>query len=304
VRVRDAFFTEVYRRTCEGEDIVIVSSDLGAPSLDDFRRDFPERFINVGIAEQNSIAVAGGLSWAGKKVITYGLNPFPVTRAFDQVRNVLASLQIPVTVTALNAGSCSAEAGYTHMPVENMPIMRTLKNVDILNPSDEAMAVKLVGEVVDNPKPRYVQFDKYIDGRILNEDDIDFDKGYVAEGSGKVASKIALVTYGIYAYELRKKKLPVNVKLIDCFKLPIDEDKFLKELDGVERIYTVEDSIAPGGIGSMVLEILNDRGLYIPVEKKALFNKTGYPEVYMNRSMLWEREGIAVDDIVNELARF
>ena len=96
--VRDAYFSEIYELTKLGEDIVIVSADLGAPSLDLFRRDFPQRFISVGIAEQNLLSVAAGIALAGKKVIAFGLNPFPVTRAFDQMRNLLNNLQIPITV--------------------------------------------------------------------------------------------------------------------------------------------------------------------------------------------------------------
>nr|MCR4842502.1 transketolase family protein [Eubacterium sp.] len=75
MNVRDRFFNEIYDCVKSGEDFSVVSCDLGAPSLDDFRRDFPQRFVSVGIAEQNMISVAGGLSLAGKKVVTYGLNP-------------------------------------------------------------------------------------------------------------------------------------------------------------------------------------------------------------------------------------
>ena len=82
MKIRDVFFHGIYQLVKEGEDIVVVSSDLGAPSLDCFRKDFPNRFINVGIAEQNLIAVASGLQLAGKKVVAYGLNPFPANREY------------------------------------------------------------------------------------------------------------------------------------------------------------------------------------------------------------------------------
>ena len=169
MRVRDAFFQEIYDLTKKGRDIVIVSSDLGAPSLDLFRKDFPHRFINVGIAEQNAVAVAAGLQLAGKQVIYYGLNPFPVTRAFDQMRDIMESLQIPITVTALNAGTCSADAGYTHMAIENMSVMRTLSHVRKINPSDEIMARMLARECIAHPCPRYIQFDKFIEDSCYRE---------------------------------------------------------------------------------------------------------------------------------------
>lgn len=296
MKVRDVFFDEIYHKTKEGEDIVIVSSDIGAPSLDDYRRDFPNRFINVGIAEQNLLAVSSGLQLAGKKVVAYALNPFPVTRAFDQVRNIMASLQVPITVTALNAGTCSAEAGYTHMPIENVSLMRTLRNLQIVNPSDGTVAKKLADMVVDEPYPRYVQFDKYIEGTLYAAGDIDFGTGFITNGK---ESTIAVVAYGIMAHQLMKRNLPV--KVIDCFCLPVQEEKFVQEVEGCTQIVTVEDGMVNGGIGSMVLEIFNDRGIQVPVVRKGLRFRQGYPSVFTNREMLWQEEGLELLGLEQEI---
>lgn len=296
MRVRDVFFQRIYEKTREGEDFVVVSSDIGAPGLDDFRRDFPNRFINVGIAEQNSIAVASGLQLAGKKAITYGLNPFPVTRAFDQVRNIMAYLQIPITVTALNAGTCSADAGYTHMAVENVSLMRSLKNIKIICPSDETIVLKLADMIPDAPCPRYVPFDKFIEGTLYDPDEIDFDAGFV---TNKQKSDVAVVTYGIMAHRCMKMNLPA--KVIDCFSLPVSEEKFLEEVKGCARIITVEDGVVQGGIGSMVLEILSDRGVQIPVERKGLRFLQGYPGVYTNRELLLNEERLSLAQIEREI---
>lgn len=293
MKVRDIFYTKIYEKVKAGKDIVIVSSDIGAPSLDDFRRDFPHRFVNVGIAEQNSITVAAGLQLSNnnKRVITYGLNPFPVTRAFDQVRNMLASLEIPITVTALNAGSCSADAGYTHMAVENISMLRTLNNIQIINPSDESITLKLVDEILEKPYPRYVQFDKFIEGKMYEEDEIDFSKGFVKKGEGDVL----VLTYGIMAKRINSMNLPL--KVLDCFCLPIDIEEFIKEVSSVKSIVTIEDNILIGGIGSMVLEIFNDRGINIPVYRKGLKFENGYPKIYTNRALLFNEESLSDKDI-------
>ena len=134
--VRDKFFNTIFELIKSGEDIYVVSADLGAPSLDDLRKYFPERFISVGIAEQSLVSISAGLATAGKKVVAYGLNPFPVTRAFDQVRCLMGELKIPVTLCALNAGVCSAEAGYTHMAIDVFNIMKCVPCVRIFNPAD------------------------------------------------------------------------------------------------------------------------------------------------------------------------
>lgn len=287
MNVRDTFFTEIYGRVRQGEDIVVTSSDIGAPSLDAYRKDFGNRFINVGIAEQNLIAVSAGLQLSGKTVIAYGLNPFPVTRAFDQVRNLMGSLQIPVTLTALNAGSCSAEAGYTHMAVENMSVMRTLKNIQIVNLSDCVMARKLADEIIDCPKPRYVQFDKYIQNEQYAYDAIDFEKGYITNG---VQSDVAVVSYGVFANRLMKEKMPV--KVIDCFSLPVNEDSFVEEIQSCRKIFTIEDGVIVGGIGSMVMEILERYRLSICVHRQGIKFDGGYPQTFINRDILWDNEGL------------
>lgn len=298
MNVKDCFFDEVYQSVKKGKDIVVVSADIGAPSLDDFRRDFPSRFVNVGIAEQNLLAVASGLQLAGKTVIAYGLNPFPMTRAFDQIRNIMASLQIPITVTALNAGTCTAEAGFSHIAVENLSIMRTLRNIQFVNPSDEAIVRKLVGEISTRKMARFIQFDKYVEGRLYQEGEVDFERGFV---SSVVDDAIVVVSYGITAYEIKKAKLPC--KLLDCFSLPVDKDVFVEELKGSRRILTVEDGIVEGGIGSMVLEILNDYGLQIPVKRFALRFGDGYPHRFTNRSVIHRKEGISLEELERELGR-
>lgn len=298
MKVRDKFFETVYQRTKQGEDIVIVSSDLGAPSLDDFRQEFPHRFVNVGIAEQNAIAVAAGLQLAGKKVITYGLNPFPVTRAFDQIRNLASSLNIPVTVTALNAGSCSADAGYTHAAIENISLINTLHNLSAFNPTDETIAELLVDEIIEKPMPRYIQFDKQLEGTFYEKKNISFDKGFV---SNMVDSDVVIVAYGIMA--VKCMKAVSEIKILDCFKIPFDVKSFIEEVNDCRQIYTLEDGIIHGGIGSIVLDILNDNQINIPIKKYGMRLKNGYPQVFADRDYLWKYEGLDINLIIDEIKR-
>lgn len=296
MNVRDRFFSRIYDKVKEGYDIDIVSADLGAPSLDDFRRDFPQRFVNVGIAEQNSIAVAGGLAMAGKTAISYGLNPFPVTRAFDQIRNIMSSLQIPVTVAALKAGSCTAEAGFSHVAIETISLLRTLKNVQILIPSDESLAEAMADEIVSSHKPRFIQFDPYLQGELYEKTDIDLERGFTVSGNGAVA----VVTYGYFAHEIIKDKLPA--KLIDCYSLPLSVEDFIKEVRSCKRIVTIEDGVESGGLGSMVLEILNNNQISIPVRRMALRFNDGYPHVHSDREAILSKEGITIEDLKKEIS--
>lgn len=296
MNVRDRFFNELYERIQGGTDAVVVSSDLGAPSLDELRRNYPQRFVNVGIAEQNSIAVAAGLCMAGKIAVTYGLNPFPVTRGLDHIRNLMASLQIPITVAALKAGTSAAEAGLSHMALENLSVLRTLRNIRLISPTDETIAKKTVDEIIACPAPRYVQFDPAISGTFYDEADIDFSLGFVRNGED---SDTVIVTGGIWACKLRNADLPVRV--IDCFALPLDEKAFLEELKRYNRIITLEDGIICGGLGTMTLELLNDHQLSIPVKRMGLRFREGYPSVYTDRAHLFEAEGLTMEVLEKEI---
>ncbi len=296
MNVRDRYFSELYRKTNEGYDIIIVSSDMGAPSLDKFRRDFPQRFVNVGIAEQNSIAVAAGLSMSGKIAITYGLNPFPVTRGFDHIRNIMAGMRIPITVSALKVGTCTAEAGFSHMALETISLLRSLHNISIINPSDETISELVVEQIIENHQPRFVQFDPFISGILYKKDEIDFRKGFIVSGN---EYRVAIVTYGIWAHILKKNG--IQAKIIDCFSLPIDKVQFVNEVKRCRKIITIEDGVEAGGIGSMVLEMLNDFSVTVPVKRMSLKFKEGYPRVFTDRESIFETEKITIDELDREI---
>lgn len=304
--VRDAFFQSIYQHTRQGADTVIVSADLGAPSLDRFREDFGDRFINVGIAEQNLVAVASGLALAGKKVIAYGLNPFPATRSLDYIRNLMDSLKIPITLAALNTGTCSAEAGYTHMPVEHLAILRTMHNVTLITPSDETISEAAAKETIFHSRPMYIQFDKQLSGKIYTEEEVDLTCGFVSSGG---QMDIALITCGVfvpYAKSLQAilSEQGVRAKVIDCFALPLDERRILDELIDVKAAVCLEDGKVAGGLGSYILEILNDAEFRLPMKRFGLRFTNGYPQILINRPLLYAMEGLTDTKLTNDILEY
>lgn len=301
--VRDAFFNEIYNLVKSGEDICIITADLGAPSLDDFRRDFPERYISVGIAEQSLVSIASGLALGGKKVIAYGLNPFPVTRAFDQVRCLMAELNIPITLCALNAGLCSAECGFTHMPVEDMAMMRTLGNVRTFNPTDETIAMKLARETEECKYPRFIRFDKSLNGALYPDEQVDFSDGFVClKESGHY--DIGIITCGCYAKELRDWALNESgTQLIDIFEFPNNKTKLLETMKACNAILTVEENVLSGGIGSYILELLSDGGIYKPLKRLGLNFEKGYYDVFTSRDYIRNGQDISIEKIISTAER-
>jgi len=303
LNVRDTFFNQIYEYTQQGEDIVIVSADLGAPSLDAFRQDFGNRFISVGIAEQNLISVAAGLSLAGKKVITYALNPFSVTRAFDQIRNLMESMKIPITLAMLNVGTCSTEAGYSHMPIETLSIMRTFPHIQCVTPSDETTAKAVAEAAVFNFSPRLIQFDKECSEQYYEKNQVQLSGKPIVLGTG---TDIAVITYGIFAKRLREmipifQAEKINLRILDCWVLPLDKKDLLKNLFNCRAVLCIEDGRLAGGLGSFILEILNQAQIQIPVKRIGI--QHNYSNLLLNRAALFQLEHLDDQSLLEEIKK-
>jgi len=149
--MRDAYWDKIYELAKEDKDIVIVSADFGAPSLDKFRRDFPEQYINTGISEQNAILLATGLSLAGKKPIAYAITQFITLRCFEQIRIYPCGMDLTVNIVGVGAGACYWESGPTHHSFEQLSIMRTLPNLKIINCTDNHMAKEAAIFTINSP---------------------------------------------------------------------------------------------------------------------------------------------------------
>lgn len=300
--VRDAFFNYLYEKSVQGIDIKVVTPDLGAPSLDEFRRDFPARYISVGISEQNMIAVAAGMASNGANVVAYGLNPFPITRAFDQVRNLMSSLQIPIILTALNVGTCSAQAGYTHMPIEDYTITRCLEGMITFDVSCAEMSRMSLDYALKCRRPVYIRFDKRISECIYASKDVDFAKGYVSRGNGS----LYLLSYGFMArqaYIIQEKLVDkgIQVKVIDIFSNHFDRKSLLGELVMAQCIMTLEDNVLPGGFGSMIVEFLADNDCRIPVWRKGIMHYDS--SILQDWRYIHRQNGLDEETLLNEISR-
>lgn len=305
---RDEFFNTIFNQINEGEDIYIITADIGAPSLDDLRKYFPERYISVGIAEQNLIAAACGLALNGHSVIAYGLSPFPTTRAFDQLRSVVAGQNIPITVCGLNAGLCSAESGYTHMPIDDYAIMRTLPEIEIYNPSDFTISRILAKRTESIHHPRFIRFDKAIRSDFYDETSLNFDYGFSLYND-LPQGDILLVSFGVYISELRNlvdqlSNRGKKVALADFYKTPVNEKLFTQFAEKYKNIITVEENVLKGGLGSYVLEILSDNEINIPVKRMGLNLNSGTYQVFTSRAYIRNDQKISIDDVRSVILTF
>ena len=161
--MRDVFISELYTKMEKDTSIFFLSADFGSPALDKLRSSFPDRFINVGIAEQNLINVSCGLALEGFSVFAYAIAPFITMRCFEQIRVNLAILSqirpMNVNLIGVGAGFSYEVSGPTHHCLEDISIMRTLPNFEVLSPSDWYLTTQLVDYTLQNKIPKYLRFD-------------------------------------------------------------------------------------------------------------------------------------------------
>lgn len=302
--LRDSFWDEVYEHARKDSNIVIVSADLAAPSLDKFRKDMPSQFISVGIAEQNAIEISAGLALTGKKVFTYACAPFITLRSYEQIRLLLSGMKLPVTVVGQGAGFSYFEFGPTHHVLEDIGVMRMLPHMSMYCLSDGTMAKAVASNSIKKEGPEYIRVDRLAPNEIYSlKENLNLEKGFNIIEQGKEMAIIAtgnMVHNALAASKVLKTK-GIEVKVIDLFKIPIKVDKFIKEIGNLSKIITLEEHSLACGIGSMICEILIDNKLYIDVRRLAVDSRDGYCYRYGGREYMQKLYGLNVDNIISEI---
>ena len=247
----------------EGLPVVAVDADLSGSTtlgkLGSAKPEYAGRFFNVGIAEQNMIDVAAGLSLSGKIPFTGSFAVFGVGRAYDQIRNTVAYSRLNVKLTPTHAGLSVGPDGGSHQMMEDVALLRQLPGVTILVPADYAAAASAVELAARMEGPVYVRLGRasvpsvYADG-VQRE----VGKSYVIqEGTDvTIAACGSLVDEAVKAAALLAKE-GISAEVIDCFSIqPFDKETLLESVRKTGRVVTVEDHSVRGGLGSTVAEVL------------------------------------------------
>lgn len=300
--MRDAFWSRLYEIAKENHDIVIVVADVGAPALDKFRKDLSGQFVNTGIAEQNTILVAAGLALGGKKVFAYAIAPFITLRCYEQIKIELAAMNIPVTLVGVGAGFGYDDSGPTHHTLEDLSIIRILPNMTINNITDNVMAAAFAEISCKMTSPNYVRLDRKI-LPIIYKEGTDFSQGLAVL---KESNDIYLVATGNMAHQALEvseelKKHSLNVGVIDIYTFPINEKLFLEKINKAKKIITLEEHTLPGGLGSMVAEVLADNNRLIPLKRIGLNLRKGYCYKYGGRKNIQSLYGLDKESILKTI---
>ena len=265
----------------EKYDIVVMDADLSkSTKTDTFKKKFPERFINTGIAEGNMLSTAAGLATTGKIVFASSFAMFAAGRAFEQIRNSIGYPHLNVKIGATHAGISVGEDGATHQCLEDMGIMRTIPGMVIINPADDIEAIQAVHAAADFDGPVYMRFGRLAVPRVNAEDyKFEIGKGVELRG-GKDVTIVAtglMVAPALEAAEMLKAD-GIDARVINIHTIkPIDKDILVKAAKETGAIVTAEEHNVIGGLGGAVCEALSEE-YPVPVVRLGVedtFGKSG-----------------------------
>ena len=260
IATRQAYGEALVELGKEYENLVVMDADLsGSTKTAMFKKEFPERFFNMGIAEQNMYGAATGLALSGKIVCASTFAMFATGRAFEIIRNSIGYTKANVKVCASHAGITVGEDGASHQTFEDIALMKTIPGMTVVNPSDAVATKKLLKQIIDVDGPCYFRIGRAaVPVFYSEEDEIVLGKGNLIK-DGKDATIIATGIMVNEAYEAAKvlESKGIDVRVIDIHTIkPIDEEIIIKAAQETGAIVTAEEHSIIGGLGDSVAQVV------------------------------------------------
>lgn len=299
IATRAAYGEFLVEEGAKRPELVVMSADLsGSNKTDGFEKAYPERFIEMGISEQDMYAEAAGLALSGKVVCASSFAMFAAGRAYEIIRNSIGYTGANVKVCATHAGITVGEDGASHQTFEDIALMRSIPNMMVVNPADAVSAKALLGSVVDTYGPAYVRLGRSNVPVIYDENET-FEVGKaktVREGKDVtiIATGIMVADALTAAEELAKDG--IDARVIDMHTIkPLDEEAIIKAASETGAIVTAEEHSVLGGLGGAVAEVVvkNCPVKMAMVGQDDCFGESGKP------AELLEKYGMTPCDIVN-----
>ncbi|MGN0152906.1 MAG: transketolase family protein [Lachnospiraceae bacterium] len=298
IATRESYGNALVELGKEHENLVVLDADLAAATKTGiFKKAFPERHIDCGIAECNMMGIAAGLSLTGKVPFASSFAMFAAGRAYEQVRNTIGYPKLNVKIGATHAGISVGEDGATHQCNEDIALMRTIPNMVIINPSDDVEARAAVKAAYEHVGPVYLRFGRLAAPVINDRPDYKFELGKgVTVKDGK---DITIAATGLevgFALEAAEKLAAdgIDARVINIHTIkPIDKDILIKAAKETKKIFTVEEHSIIGGLGSAVCDVLCENAP-APVYKIGMRDRFGEsgPAVELLHKYELDAEGI------------
>ena len=293
--IRDSLFYGIHNVLSRDKNAIVLTADHGAHGLTRIQTDYPEQYINVGVAEQNMINVAAGLSLCGKKVFVYAIINFVVLRCLDQLNIDVSAMKSNVCIIGAGPGFTYSIDGPTHHGIQDVAIMSALPNMTIFNVTDSIMAYALPCNHFSGPT--YFRLTKGTVPRVYNIDST-FHDGIQQLITG---SDIAIVSSGQMVHKAisvanKLRDIGHNAGVLDVYRIkPINSNLLLDNIKKYNRVVVLEDNISSGGLGEKICTILKDR--HIPIKLFSVGDRYGF--YYSSVKQVEEKYGLSEECILN-----
>lgn len=259
---RQAFGEALVKLGMKNENVVVLDADLTKSTMTTFfQKEFPNRHLNMGIAEANMMATAAGIATTGKIPFASTFAVFAAGRAYDQIRNSIAYPNLNVKICPTHAGISLGEDGGSHQSIEDIALMRVLPNMIVLSPADAVETEKMIFAVADYKGPVYIRLGRLAVPTIFDEN-YKFEIGRATQV--KEGNDVAIIATGLMVYEAMLasdilKEHGINARVINMSTIkPIDNEMVLRAANECKYIVTVEEHSVIGGLGSAVCEYLSE----------------------------------------------
>ncbi len=287
IATRESYGKTLVELGKENENVVVLDADLaGATKTNLFAKEYPERFLDMGIAEANMLGTAAGLATCGKIPYASTFAVFAAGRGYDQIRNSICYPNLNVKICATHAGITVGEDGATHQMLEDLSLMRTLPNMTVISPSDDTQTKWVIKEISKLEGPFYVRLAR-LATPVIYEENQKFEIGKAIQiGNGTDATVFATgvtVAEAIQAQEELKAQ-GIDIRVVDVHTIkPIDQDIIVKCAKETKRLVSVEDHSVIGGLGSAISEVLTEKypAKLERMGMKDTFGKSGKAEELM-----------------------
>ena len=299
--MRTNFINQLLEEARHNDKIFLLVGDLGYHVIEPFANEFPDRFLNVGIAEQNMAGVAAGLSMTGYNVYIYSIGNFPTLRCLEQIRNDIAYHHANVKIVSVGAGYAYGSLGATHQATEEIGAIRAIPNMVVATPGDpvEAKAIATLSANFDGPM--YIRLGKAGE-KVVHEDVIDLHIGDILPLKQNNNNKTAVICCGsildIARHQIEDNNLPYNLCSIPFVK-PIDNDQLATIINShPDGLIVMEEHQASCGVGSAIIEQASDmyaQGMlttFPKVIRKAI--KDEFIPIVGSQAYLREAEGLSL----------
>lgn len=285
----------------KNKEIVVLDADLSnATKTSIFAKKFPERFFNIGIAEQDMMGTAAGLATFGKIPYVSTFAMFAAGRAYDQIRNGICYPNLNVKICATHSGITVGEDGATHQMLEDISLMRGLPNMTVISTSDDTQTKWAVEEISKINSPVYLRLCR-LDTPLIYEKNKTFEIGkaeQIGEGTDATVFATGIVVAEALLAKKELEKQGINIRVVDVHTIkPIDKDMIVKCAKETNKLISIEDHSIIGGLGSSIAEVLSEEfpKKLIRMGIKDEFGKSG------KATELLKYYGLTAEDIIKQV---